>query len=167
MGPMPLIFIALPVLLAVACYTEIRLHRIPNLLTYAGIVLGLGAAALTGGWTGLEDSAIGLALAGCVFLPFCLMGVVGGGDMKLMAAVGAIVGWPLVLGVLCDIFLAGGLLAIGIMVWNGVFWTTLANAFRVLVGAPRRANGLRNPPMVPYGIAIAAGTLFAVFYKAF
>ena len=83
---MPIVWIALPFLLAYACYGEIRSRRIPNWLTLGGIALGLGAAAIEGGWDGLCDSALGLAIAGGLFLPFCLLGVVGGGDMKLMAA---------------------------------------------------------------------------------
>lgn len=83
--------------------------------------------------------------------------------MKLMAATGAIVGYPLVLRVLTDTCMAGGLLA-AIMAWNGILLTTFANAFRVVFGMPRRTRGLRRPPMVPYGLAIAAGTLYAILF---
>ena len=87
--------------------------------------------------------------------------------MKLMAAVGAIVGWPMVLRVLCDTCIAGGLIAVAIMAWNGILLTTLANVFRIMVGMPRRQQGLRNPPMVPYALAITVGTLIAVFVQDF
>jgi len=167
MHEMPIVFIALPVLFAFACYGEIRAHRIPNWLTLGGMALGLGAAAIEAGTAGLWDSFLGLAIGGGVFLPFCLMGVIGGGDMKLMAATGAIVGWPLVLAALTDTCMAGGVLALGIMAWNGVLFSTLGNVFRIIVGMPRKSQGLRNPPMVPYGIAIAAGTLFAIFFRSF
>ena len=164
---MPIVWTVLPFLLAFACYGEIRARRIPNWLTLGGIALGLGAAAIEGGWAGLKDSALGLAIAGGLFLPFCLLGVVGGGDMKLMAAVGAITGWPMVLRVLCDTCIAGGLIAVGIMAWKGVLLTTLANVFRLMVGMQRRGTGLRNPPMVPYALAITLGTLVAVFLQDF
>ena len=78
---MPIIWIALPFILAFACYGEIRERRIPNWLTLGSIALGLGAAAIEGGITGLGDSALGLAIAGGLFLPFCLLGVVGGGEI--------------------------------------------------------------------------------------
>ena len=48
-----------------------------------------------------------------------------------------------------------------------VIFTTLANVFRIMVGMPRRRDGLRHPPLVPYGLAIAIGTLFAVFFQSF
>ena len=86
---MPIVWIALPFILAFACFGEIRERRIPNWLTLGAMALGLGASAIEGGGEGLVDSVLGLALAGGLFLPFCLLGVVGGGDMKLMAAVGA------------------------------------------------------------------------------
>ena len=164
---MPIIWIALPFILAFACYGEIRARRIPNWLTLGSVALGIGAAAIEGGTEGLADSALGLLIAGGVFLPFCLLGVVGGGDMKLMAAVGAITGYPMVLRVLCDTCIAGGLIAIAIMAWNGVLLTTLANVFRLMVGMQRRTKGLRNPPMVPYALAITIGTIVAVFVQEF
>jgi len=160
---MPLVFLALPFLLAVACYGEVKWRRIPNWLTILGMVLGLGSAFVEGWTTGLWYSFLGLAIGGGVFLPFCLMGVVGGGDMKLMAAVGAIVGYPLVLRCLTDACMAGGILAIAIMAWHGVLLTTLTNSFRIIFGMPKVRKGLAKPPMVPYGIAIAAGTLYGIF----
>ncbi len=164
---MPIVWIALPFILAFACYGEIKERRIPNWLTLGAIALGVGTAAIEGGTEGLKDSALGLAIAGGLFLPFCLLGVVGGGDMKLMAAVGAIVGWPMGLRVVCSTCIAGGVISVAIMAWNGVLLTTLANVFRIMVGMPRRQPGLRNPPMVPYALAITVGTLVAVFVQDF
>ena len=161
---MPLVFVFLPILFAFACYGEVRSRRIPNWLTGAGMVLGLGAAFIEGWFPGLGNAFLGLLIGGGILLPFCLLGVVGGGDMKLMAATGAIVGYPLVLRVMTDVCLAGGLLAVGIMAWNGILLTTFANAFKILFGMPKASKGLKRPPMVPYGLAIAAGTLYAVFF---
>ena len=164
---MPIVWIALPFILAFACYGEIRERRIPNWLTLGGIALGLGAGLIEGDLEGLKDAALGLAIAGGLFLPFCLLGVVGGGDMKLMAAVGAIVGWPMVLRVVTNTCIAGGLIAVALMAWHGVLLTTMANVFRIMVGMPRRSPGLRNPQMVPYALAITLGTLIAVFIQDF
>ena len=164
---MPLVFIALPFVLAFACYGEIKERRIPNWLTLGMIVLGLGAATIEHGVQGLLDSALGLVITGGAFLPFCLLGIVGGGDMKLMAGVGAIVCYPLALRVLCDTCLAGGLIAIALMAWHGVLLTTLLNAMRVIFGMPRRRDGLSKVPTVPYALAITIGTLVAVFIQDF
>ena len=162
-GNFPLVYLALPILFAVAIYGEVKLRQIPNWLTLGGMVLGLGSGFIEGWLGGLADAGLGLLIGGGIFLPFCLLGVVGGGDMKLMAATGAIVGYPLVLRVMTDICIAGGLLAVAIMAWNGMLLTGMANSFRILFGMPRRPTGLKKPPMVPYGIAIALGTLYSLF----
>ena len=73
----------------------------------------------------------------------------------------------MVLRVLCNTCIAGGVISVAIMAWNGVLLTTLANVFRIMVGMQRRAQGLRNPPMVPYALAITIGTLIAVFIQEF
>ena len=164
---MPIVFIALPFILAFACYGEIKERRIPNWLTLGTIALGIGAATIEHGTQGLVDSAIGLAITGGVFLPFCLLGIVGGGDMKLMAGVGAVVCYPLALRVLCDTCLAGGIIAIALMAWHGILLTTLLNAMRVIFGMPRRREGLSKAPTVPYALAITLGTLVAVFIQDF
>ena len=164
---MQLVFIVLPFILAFACYGEIRERRIPNWLTLGTIALGLGSAVIENGLQGLCDSALGLAVAGGAFLPFCLLGIVGGGDMKLMAGVGAVTCYPLALRVLCDTCLAGGIIAIALMAWHGVLLTTLANAARVVFGMPRRREGLSKSLTVPYALAITIGTIFAVFFQDF
>ena len=76
---LPLACLLLPVPLVFACYSEIRFRRIPNWLTLAMMAFGLGAGLLEGDWAGLLDALIGLAVGGGVFLPFCLMGALGGG----------------------------------------------------------------------------------------
>lgn len=164
---MPIVFIVLPFILAFACYGEIKERRIPNWLTLGTIALGLGAATIEHGTQGFVDSALGLAITGGVFLPFCLLGIVGGGDMKLMAGVGAVVCYPLALRVLCDTCLAGGVIAIALMAWHGILLTTLLNAMRVIFGMPRRREGLSKAPTVPYALAITLGTLVAVFIQDF
>ena len=64
--------------------------------------------------------------------------------------------------------LPGGILALAAMVWRGQVWGTLARAGRILLGGrARQGRGLRRAPTVPYGLAIAAGSLFAVFWRAF
>ncbi len=173
-------FIALPFLFAFAIYGEVLKRRIPNVLTLAAMAFGLGAALIENGLPGLKESALGLLIGGGVFLPFCLFGLVGGGDMKLMAATGAIIGYPLVLRALTDTCIAGGLLAVGIAAWNGTLLSAFASAFRIIFGAKRKRDEKKTeasaedagdarhplPVMIPYGLAIAAGTLYTIFTGA-
>ena len=77
--------IALAVLALLAAGWDLKTRTIPNWLTVAGIVVGLAL-----GWQeGLKGIGLGLALQ----VPFFVLGMIGGGDVKLMAAAGAIAGW--------------------------------------------------------------------------
>jgi prepilin peptidase CpaA len=79
------------VLLLAAIYDH-RSQRIPNLLTYPTMVIGLAYHCLTSGLDGLLLSAGGLALGIGIFILPYLMGGMGAGDAKLMGAVGSILG---------------------------------------------------------------------------
>lgn len=170
MNALTVVHIALPLLLGLACYTELRFRKIPNLFTVSGIIYGIGANTILFGWSGLIASGEGLLLGGGVFLPFCLMGVLGGGDMKLMAACGAIIGYPLAVTALCYTCLAGGVIALVMMAWQGKTLSTLASCFKILFGlrnqTEKRSSGLKKEITLPYGLAITIGTLTALVVSA-
>jgi prepilin peptidase CpaA len=88
----PLIFAPLLLMLTLACVTDLRERRIPNALTFLLIGSGLLNSFIWALPVGPTDAAFGLLLAlGLMFVPFAL-GAMGGGDVKLMAGVGAWVG---------------------------------------------------------------------------
>jgi len=150
-------------MLAISAYTEVKSRRIPNWLTLGGMLAALSVSFLLGGFDAFKSSSIGMVVGAGVFLPFCIAGVLGGGDFKLMGAVGAVVGFPDVLWVLYYTVLSGGIIALGYAIWKGRLLTTLSDLFRIILGRKRnKSEGLRNVPTVPYGIAIAAGTLWAL-----
>ncbi|MCF7854278.1 MAG: prepilin peptidase [Candidatus Pacebacteria bacterium] len=155
--------ILLPPLFAVAGYTEVSSRRIPNWLTLGGLICGLAGSWLTAGSDGLTASLWGAAIGGGIFLPFCLAGVLGGGDFKLMAAVGSIVGHPMVWQVLLYTCFSGGALALIILIWSGRLFTGLKRTFRLLLGRKvKESEGLQKVATVPYGLAIAVGTFWAL-----
>jgi prepilin peptidase CpaA len=94
--------ILLGVLVAVAAYYDIRYRRIPNWLVLAGLIVGIvwnafagafSGTALSGGiWSGLLRAGEGLGLGFALLFPFYLIRALGAGDVKLMAAIGAIAG---------------------------------------------------------------------------
>ncbi len=88
------LYIAILVLAAliIAVVTDLKDQRIPNWLTFTLALAGLAFHGVTGGLDGLGFSLIGLAIGLGVMLPPYLIGVMGGGDVKLMAAVGACLG---------------------------------------------------------------------------
>jgi prepilin peptidase CpaA len=93
-----------------ATVVDIRTRRIPNELTaaMAGIGVGLSAAGVSGisVWASMLGFVIGLAL----MMPGHVLGATGAGDVKLMAAVGAIVGPALVVTAFLFTAVAGGVL---------------------------------------------------------
>jgi prepilin peptidase CpaA len=157
--------LALVALLAVACWHDVRARRIPNALTLAGAGVGLLLRVPLGG-AALLDGAAGLGVAVLLALPPFALGFLGGGDVKLLGAVGAFLGLGHLPGALAFVALAGGVLALLEAARQHALKRALANTYgfakdwvlfaRAGVAARWQAPGTMS---VPYGIAIAIGTL--------
>jgi prepilin peptidase CpaA len=77
---------------AISVASDVRSRRIPNLLCGVGMLVGLGLNTLLFGWDGLAASGSGLlANIALLLFPFA-MGGIGGGDVKMMGAIGALLG---------------------------------------------------------------------------
>jgi prepilin peptidase CpaA len=124
-------------LLVAAAWTDYRQRRIPNWLTMGGLALAL-LLRLVSGPGMLIEGLIGVLLAFVLTLPLLMLGVMGGGDAKLLMAIGAFMGPR-------DFLWAGVLIA----VVGGMMATIDAGRSFATVGALT----------IPYGIAIAAGAL--------
>ncbi len=156
------------VLATTGAVEDVRARRIPNRLTYGGIIAALGFRTYWLGWHGLAQGVGGLLAGGGVFFLFFLVRGIGAGDVKLMAGVGACVGtWPAVLVMVYTAF-AGLGIAVYYMVFYGRVGSTLANVgellrFHVTSGVkPHPEINLQDTSTIkmPYGLAIAMGTLF-------
>lgn len=161
---------ALVILLACACWCDVRGRRIPNALTLAGAAVALLLRVPLGGWAVLDGLA-SLTLALGIALPAFALGFLGGGDAKLLAAVGAFVGLSRLPGTLALVALAGGVLALVAAARQGVLRRSLTNTYGftrdwVLFARAGVAARLRSPGTMslPYGVAIAAGTLIWWFF---
>jgi len=170
--------IVLQVLLAaialVAAVFDVRFRRIPNWLTLSGVILGIVLNAFLNSsgerWFdgyNWRSSLAGFGLASLIYFPLYLLRAMGAGDVKLMAAVGAIIGpvnWFSVF-VLGNIF--GGLAAVFLLLTHGGGRRTLFNVFYML----NELMHFRPPYMrreeldvksakavtLPHGLAIAVG----------
>lgn len=143
--------------------------RIPNRITYSGMVAALGLRALLGGWHGVLDGLVGGLLGGGVFLLFFLLRGMGAGDVKLMTAIGLFAGIRQTLIIMLATALAGGVLAVGYMIFRKRGMQTLYNLgslarYHLFFGLkPHPEINLQNPELIrlPYAVAIATGTCYA------
>lgn len=159
--------IALTPLLTTAIYTDLRWSRIPNWLTFPAMAVGLVVQIWVGGLHGALFSLAGLGVGmGLFVLPYACKAI-GAGDVKLMAAIGAIVGPAGALSVAILSILAGGLYALGAMTYEwGLTATSKKLAFATygtfMTGGATGIGDLQLPFKLRYGPAIATGTLLFI-----
>lgn len=89
------LWVLLFIIFVISAYTDLAHHKVYNWVTIPGIIAGLLLNFAFQGFQGLGNSLLGLIIGGGLFLIFFLMGGMGGGDVKLMGAVGALGGYPL------------------------------------------------------------------------
>ena len=161
-----LVYLSSAVLCAgIAAVTDVQSRRIPNLLTGPALLIGFGLHAALGGWRGLEHSFVAALIAGGIFFVLFLTGGMGGGDVKLIAAVGALAGLTHVAYALIFTGLAGGVMALALVARRRRFRQTFSNVESLVIH--HRLHGLEPHPQInvgneaalrlPYALAIAAG----------
>jgi prepilin peptidase CpaA len=162
-------FTVLAVLLVVAAVIDGRTFRVPNWLTVGGMVAGLILNTALPMQTGILSALAGLATGLVILLPLYAVGVMGAGDVKLMAAVGAFLGLPEILFAVLGSLIAGGIAAVAFGLYRRAFGRMTGNvveivqsmAFAVIAGHRPTSvmAGRTSVGNLPYGISIAAGTL--------
>jgi prepilin peptidase CpaA len=163
--------------LLLAVVSDQRERRIPNAMTlplmalglvwHASVLPGLGLFdSYTTGGLGLAQSAIGAGVALAVFFLFYALRLLGAGDVKLIAAVGAWVGGKALLPVVLAILLAGGVISLVRLIDTKRRLHAIGNlrliGLQMAGGSggaalfdPRRDTADR----LPYAWAIAGGTI--------
>jgi prepilin peptidase CpaA len=152
---------------SVAALADLRTRRIPNALTVPLAACGFTLAAIGASGLSVGASALGFGLGLVLMLPGHLLGATGAGDVKLLAAVGAVVGPAEVLTAFFFTALAGGLLAVAVALHRGRLAATLAGAGRLATGpaaARRHVAAVGSGSRFPYGPAIAIGTVVALVW---
>lgn len=160
---------------SVGAVTDVRSARIPNWLTYSSLLLALGVRGALSGLPGLGRGVVGVLVAGGFFFFLFLLGAMGGGDVKLMAAVGAWVGSELVVTMLIAAALAGGVLAVLYTLFGRRVRQTLWNLLELI--RFRLTSGLQPHPVlnvgeassvrVPFGVAIAMAAVYCTGQSVF
>lgn len=166
--------ICLMLILLLAVVSDLRSRKIPNRLTFPAVLAGILYHAGVGGWRGLlfslEGMLLGLALLGV----FYLLGGMGAGDVKLMAAVGSFLGPKDIFVAFIGTALVGGIYAIILVALNRR-WTLdafkqKASRLRIFLLSggmvSKTPRGKEGKPALSYGVAIALGTLLALIKRA-
>jgi prepilin peptidase CpaA len=161
----------LTLVMLVACgFSDLFYHKIFNKVTYPAMLLGVTLNATASGFKGLQSSLIGLVLGFGIFFGAFLFGGVGGGDVKLMGAVGALQGYPFIIYAISFSVLFGFLGALYAMIMSGRLFPSLRRVFRVLwsyvvsavlPGYNREALDPKNSAKVRFGYGCAVGTMVA------
>ena len=171
-------------LLLAAAWTDLRHQRIPNRLVFPGTALALvlhaslpagdGLLSALPGALGFAAAVTGLAYGLLALLPFYCLRAMGAGDVKLMAMVGAFVGPTEIWWALFYTALAGGVLALGMILRHALLARVVQNLqlmvwnFLFALGGHGVASAAPSPngsPPLPYGVAIAAGSIALVIHR--
>jgi prepilin peptidase CpaA len=165
--------VVLVALVLSAGWFDARLRKIPNWLNASGLAIGIVLGACHG-MAGLRTAALGCVCALAVYLPLYILRGMGAGDVKLMAAVGALTGPSNWLVVFFVTAILGGLASLGLVVVRRACKQTLNNLlfiisevlqFRAPCGRAPELD-IRNPRALrlPHGVVIAAGCLIFTVY---
>ena|SRR5690348_8437098 len=158
---------------SVACVTDVTTRRIPNLLTFGAALAGLAYGVIDGGSAGLFAAIAGWVAGAVIFMPFFLLGGMGAGDVKLLAAIGTWIGVPDVLWAAIYTSIAGGVLAVIVSLARGYLGTALSNirkmlAYWMTVG-PRPYAGVTlesgTAVRLPYAIPIFIGVVITLWLR--
>jgi len=161
--------ILLIVVVTIAAIYDLRFRRIPNWLVLAALILGIGLNTVLFELTGLRYSLLGLGLAFLVYFPLYLLRGMGAGDVKLMAAIGSIMGpvnWFVIFVITA---ILGGLAAIALLIGRNQLHRGLSNVASLVVELLSfRPPYARNEELdvtsrkslkLPHGIVIAWGSV--------
>ena len=158
---------------SVACVCDLRTRRIPNWLTFGAAAAGMVFHLTTGGLSGFERSAGGWLIGAALLMAPYALGGMGGGDVKLVGALGAWLGPGDTFWLAMYTGIAGAIAAIVVSAWHGYLRQAMSNVWLLLVHW--RVNGLRpapeltletsRGPRLAYAVPILAGTVVMLWLR--
>ena len=164
MSSNPLVLVLLAAGVGMAAFIDLRTRRVPNVLT--GALAATGIACAAGGFSGLtvQASLVGLALGLVLMLPGYVFGATGAGDVKLLAAAGAVLG-PTHIGMaFLYTALVGGILALIVARRRRRLALTLKGTGQIITTRAANVALIEHPGAnnrFAYAPAIAVGTMLA------
>jgi prepilin peptidase CpaA len=163
--PLGMMSVAISALMLAAAVCDVRTRRIPNLLTVLGFAVAIALRLMAGPAAGI-DGVVGAILAFVLCLPFFVLGVLGGGDVKLLMALGAFTGPRDLLLAMLLIASLGGIFGAIDALRKGILLPVLYNCGNILKHwatfgrrGTNRSLATAGALAIPYGVAIAVGSL--------
>ena len=157
----------------VAALWDLKTRRIPNVLTFGAALAGIAVHGYLGGWTGAGMSVAGWLVGVACFLPLFLLGGMGAGDVKLLAAIGAWLGPAATVWVAMFSAIAGGLMGLIVSLWSGYLTQAIVNIswmFRFWRTAgpgpvPAVTLATHEGPRLAYAVPVFAGLMVALWLQ--
>ena len=156
-------------LLIWAAWIDGRELRVPNWLTFPMVTAGLAYNFTQGGFNGLGGALLGMVAGLLCLLPLYAVGGMGAGDVKLMAGIGAWLGWEITVYSFAVSAVVGAVMAVVMVLRRGAFQKHAANFLMILdewksIRNPSKLSAIaaeRKPRMMllPYGIPICIGSI--------
>lgn len=162
------------IILIVAAWIDGRELRVPNWITFPMILAGLVYSTAVGGLGGFGAGILGMCAGLLTLLPLYAVGGMGAGDVKLMAGIGAWLGWEITLAAFAVSVIVGAVMAVFMVLFKKNVRHHYENFLLILsewmvIRKPSELSRIaaeRKPRMLllPYGIPICIGSIGYFFY---
>ncbi len=161
--------------LILAAWIDGKELRVPNWITFPMVLSGLVYSTCVGGLSGLSAGLLGMCVGLLTLMPLYAVGGMGAGDVKLMAGIGAWMGWKVTFAAFCVSTIVGAIMAVIMVLWRKSLQHHYANFLLILsewmvIRNPYELSRIaaeRKPTMLllPYGIPICIGTIGYFMYS--
>jgi Flp pilus assembly protein protease CpaA len=154
--------VAATAILVAGVVDDFRSKKFHNWLFIVCLCVAVVVSAVFSGSGGLLYGTFGFLAGFALLLPMVLMGIVGAGDMKLMAAFGVVTGWHTVFTVLVFSFIWGALFGVIRTALSGQLVTLTHNLLAIVQFKDRKELQLQK---IPFTAAILVGWLSHLAYQ--
>lgn len=175
------------VLLLLCSFEDVRNKLIPNKYTIPALLAGFVLMSMNYGLDGLKNSFLGFILGFFIFFVPFVFGLMGAGDVKLMAAIGALKGFTFTVYTIFAVGIAGGIMVIIYAIYKKQMLKTIINMFGILLKPIAKViylntnNGLSQKVFnyfentklehsdlyIPYAVPITVGTIIVLVSSIF
>ncbi|HEY8158344.1 MAG TPA: A24 family peptidase [Methylobacter sp.] len=167
---MIIIYLILIAFVLIAAIYDAAMQKIPNWTSLVIVLLGLGWNFFSTEGLGVRDSSFGLLAGFLLMLPSYVFGGMGAGDVKLMAAIGSVVGLNQVLNVVFSSYMAMFVMAILVIAVKGDLVKLLRRYQTLIYGLFSKVFAYQKPDpsdaasgRMPLAPAIALATCYVLY----